>query len=296
MKQIKMIEKVLKTFKNKSITVFGGTGTVGSIIIKHLREFSPKVIRVFSNDENSLWKSQKKWGDDNMRYLLGDVRNLERVRVALDKTDYVFNCVAVKHITFSEYNPLETVYVNIIGLENIIRACVEKKVKKLLHISTDKAVEPIGVYGCTKRIGERLLQIRWSQNPTVDMVCVRFGNVFGSRGSIIPLVRKQKELGKPITITSENMVRFFMKPDEVKEFIMKAFINGKQGEIWIPDLKPQRLLDVIKKEVGADYPIEIIGFRKCEKLQEKLFFPHELPDIVEKDGCFIIPNDFKKWL
>lgn len=290
-----MIEKILKTFKDTSICVFGGTGTVGSVIVDYLREFEPQVIRIFSNDENSLWESQQKWGNIGMRYILGDVRDLKRVKNALEGIDYVFNCVAVKHITFAEYNPIQCVNVNIFGLENIIQASVEKKVKKILHISTDKAVEPISIYGCSKRIAERLLQIRWSQNPKIDMVCVRFGNVYGSRGSIIPLIKRLKKKGEPITITSKEMYRFFMKSKEIVDLIMNAFINGKNGEIWIPDLKPQLLTDVIKEVVGRDYPIKIIGLRKCEKLREKLFFPHEIPNLIEKEGYFILSNDFKKW-
>lgn len=288
------IEKILKTFKGKSIIVFGGTGTVGSLITEYLREFNPKVIRIFSNDENSLWESQQKWRDDNIRYLLGDIRNLDRVKRALKGIDYVFNCAAIKHVPFAEYNPLEAVNVNIIGLDNIINASVECKIKKILHISTDKAVEPSTVMGATKMIGERLLQMRWTQNPTVGMVLVRFGNVYGSRGSIIQIIRECKKKGEPVTITDPNMTRYFMQKNEVIDLIFTAFVDGNSGDIWIPKLKPVLLSEIIKKEVGENYPFKIIGIRKAEKISEKLLFDHEILDIIDNGKYWIISNEYKK--
>jgi len=290
-----MIEEILKTFSGKSVTVFGGTGSIGNIIVDYLRKFNPKVIRIFSNDENSLWESQQKWGDDDdMRYLLGDIRNYSRVKRALKGIDYVFNCAAIKHVPFAEYNPLEAVNVNIIGLDNIINASVECNIKKLLHISTDKAVEPSTVMGATKLIGERLFQMRWTQNPTLKMMIVRFGNVYGSRGSIILIIREQKKKCLPITITDLNMTRYFMQKKEVIDLIITAFMNGKEGEIWVPKLKLKLLSEVIKKEVGENYPFEIIGVRKAEKLSEKLLFDHEILEVIDNGKYWIIPNEYKK--
>lgn len=284
-------------FFGKKICVFGGTGTIGTLIVKHLRNIEiTEVIRVFSNDENSLWESQEKWGRYNMRYLLGDIRDLERVKVALKDIDYVFNCAAIKHVPFAEYNPLEAVYTNILGLDNIIQASVEQQIEKILHISTDKAVEPTTVMGGTKMIGERIVQMRWAQNPSVDMVIVRLGNVYGSRGSIIPIVRKLKKEGKPISVTNENMERFFMTQIEVINFIMKAMKKGEKGEIWVPKIESKRLIDVISKEVGKEYPVTIVGNRKGEKLREKLLSNYEvrIANVSNKD-CWIIKNDYKKF-
>ncbi|KKK96780.1 hypothetical protein LCGC14_2659340 [marine sediment metagenome] len=289
-----MIEKILKTFKNKSICVFGGTGTVGSIIVEYLREFTPKVIRIFSNDENSLWESQQKWSNDGLRYLLGDIRNYNRVKRALKGIDYVFNCAAIKHVPFAEYNPLEAVETNILGLDNIINASVECGVKKILHISTDKAVEPTTVMGATKMISERLLQMRWTQNSETDMVCVRFGNVYGSRGSIVQIIRECKKRGEPITITDPNMTRYFMQEDEVIELLFNAFANGCKGEIWVPKLKPVLLSEIIKKEVGINYSYKIIGARKAEKFSEKLLFDHEILETIDNDKYWIVPNEYRK--
>ena len=281
----------MKMFENRKICVFGGSVTIGSLIVEYLKTHDPDTIRIFSNDENSLWECQQKWGFKRLRYLLGDIRNFERVKLALKEIDYVFNCAAIKHVPFAEYNPMEAVTTNILGLENIINASIEKGVKKLLHISTDKAVEPTTIMGCTKMISERILQIRGHQNPKqIEMICVRLGNVLGSRGSIIPLVHKLKREGKPIIITDPNMERFFMNPIEVIKFIMKAFKCGKRGEIWIPKLKEEKLMDIISKEIGKKYPIEIIGKRKGEKIHEKLLSDYEVKIVEEKHrNYWILP-------
>jgi FlaA1/EpsC-like NDP-sugar epimerase len=281
-------------FENKRICVFGGTGTIGSLIIEYLKTQKPSVIRVFSNDENSLWESQRKLGyDSNMRYLLGDIRDLDRCITALKGIDYVFNAAAIKHVPFAEYNPLEAVRTNIIGLDNIINACVYRNVKKLLHISTDKAVRPSTVMGASKQIGERILQMRWAQNPEIKMVCVRLGNVWNSRGSIIPLIRECKKQEKPIPITHKNMTRFFMQPEEVIDFIMESFREGGDGEIFIPKLKVVKLLDIMQGEVGIEYPFEEIGIRRGEKLEEELISEEELRFAEECDKKWILKSNFK---
>ena len=287
------IEKILETFKDKSIMIFGGTGTVGSLIVEYLQQFSPKVIRIFSNDENSLWEAQQKFGDNKIRYIIGDIREYERVKRSLKDVDYVFNCAAIKHVPFAEYNPIEVVKTNIFGLDNIINASVEQKIKKILHISTDKAVEPSTNMGATKMIGERLVQARYMQNPTIDMVITRFGNVWGSRGSIVQIIRKQKERGEPITITDPNMTRYFMQENEVIDLIFTAFVEGHNGDVWVPKLSPVLLSEVIKKEVGENYSYQIIGARKAEKISEKLLFDHEIPNIIDIEKYWIIPNDYK---
>ncbi len=268
--------KKMGLFEGKTICVFGGTGTIGTLIVEYLITQKPYAIRIFSNDENSLWECQQKWGNKNpFRYLLGDVRDFRRVKRALKDVDYVFNCAAIKHVPFAEYNPIETIHVNIDGLDNIIDGCVHYNIKKLLHISTDKAVEPTTLMGMSKGISEKLVQIRWTQNPKIQMIVVRLGNVYGSRGSIVPIIRKQKADGQPITITNPDMERFFMMPDEVIKFIIKAFREGGRGDIWVPKLKESKLMDVIEKEVGKDYPITIIGSRKGEKLREILLTDYE---------------------
>lgn len=264
-------------FKDKTITVFGGTGTIGSLIVEELVKQEPYSIRIFSNDEHSLVKAQRRWiSYGNLRYLIGDIRDYERCCLALRKADYVFNCAAIKHVPVAEYNPIEAVNVNILGLDNIIYATIKQNVKKLLHISTDKACEPSTIMGMTKRISETLLQRRWYQNPDTQMVAVRLGNVWGSRGSIVPYIHKCIKENKPISITDTEMQRFFMSPQETVDFILKTFKEGKDGEIWIPKLKETSLMEVVEKEAGKGYPIHIIGNCRGEKLREKLLAPEEI--------------------
>lgn len=283
-------------FEKRKICVFGGTGTIGSLIVEYLKTQNPSVIRVFSNDENSLWESQQKWhyGDNNnIRYLLGDIRDLDRCILALKDIDYVFNAAAIKHVPFSEYNPLEAVKTNIIGLDNIINACIYHKIKKFLHISTDKAVKPSTVMGASKQIGERILQMKWAQNPEVEMVCVRLGNVWNSRGSIIPLIKECKKQNKKVPITNLDMARYFMQPKEVIDFIIESFREGGEGEIFIPKLKIVKILEVMRGEVGIDYPYEEIGVRRGEKIEEELISEEELRDAKEYEKKWILKSNFK---
>lgn len=285
----------LNIFERKTICVFGGTGTIGSLIVEYLLNQNPYSIRVFCNDENSLWEKQQEWNNEKIRYLLGDIRDLDRVRRALFNVDYVFNCAAIKHVPFAEYNPLEAVQTNIIGLDNIITASIENKVKKLLHMSTDKAINPSCVMGASKMISERLLQIRWAQHPNIQMICVRSGNVLDSRGSFTQIINILKENNVPIKITDLEMTRFFIKQNEIVDFIIKAFKEGINGEIWVPILKETKIIDLIHEIVGDDYPIEVIGVRKGEKLHEKLLSNYE-ESIVNKESKYmwIIRNEYTK--
>jgi len=200
--------------------------------------------------------------------------------------DVAVNCAAIKHVPFCEYNPMEAVNVNIHGLENIIEGCACKGVSTFLHVSTDKAVEPVSLMGATKMIGERLLQIRWAQNPSIQMSCVRLGNVWGSRGSVVRIIEECKENGTTFKLTDEHMKRYFMKPNEVKAFIFKVLEEGRKGQIYIPRLKEVKIKDLLH-----DLPHEIIGTRKGEKLREKLFSERE--NMVEKEEYYIILNEWR---
>jgi FlaA1/EpsC-like NDP-sugar epimerase len=278
--------------------VFGGTGSVGSLIVEHLMTQDPYSIRVFCNNENELWEAKQKWDkmfidewqSRKLRYLLGDIRNVDRVKRALKGVDFVFNCAAIKHVPFAEYNPMEAVDVNIKGLENVIDGCVNNKVKKLLHISTDKAVEPTTIMGASKMIGERLLQERWKQNPTIQITCVRSGNIWNSRGSLIRLVEEYKKTSEPIPITDKKMRRYFIQPEALLQFIMLAFKEGKNGEIWVPKLQEISIIEAIRKGVPEDYPLIEIGIRKGEKLSEKLISETEI-NIKEFDTYWVIENE-----
>ncbi len=224
---------LLEFFEDKQILVCGGTGTIGSEIVSQLLKWNPNTIRILSNSENELWETKIRFKDDaeKIRFLLGDIRNFERVKRALADVDYVFNSAAIKHVPFSEYNPMEAINVNIHGIENIIEASFIHNVKKLVHISTDKAVVPTTVMGATKMLSERLCISRdfaKGSHPTT-ISCVRFGNVLGSRGSIVPLIEKQIKFGNVITLTDENMKRFFMSIKDAANLVLKSMVLAQGG-------------------------------------------------------------------
>ncbi len=290
-------------FENKVILVFGGTGSIGSEVVNQLLKWNPKTIRIFSNSENELWESRFKYkhvDNINLRYLLGDIRNYDRVKRAVDGVDYIFNAAAIKHVSFCEYNPLEAINVNIHGIENIIEAAFNYDVEKVIHISTDKAVSPTSVMGATKMLGERICISRASakgKHPTT-ISCVRFGNVLGSRGSIIPLIEEQLKKGNEITLTDKKMSRFFMSISEAANLVLKSLIYSKGGEIFVfkmPTVRIKDLLEVLIKEIApkfgkdpASIKIKIIGSRKGEKLEEDLISKNEFQYCLETEDLFII--------
>jgi len=296
------LEDFIKFFKNKVILVFGGTGSIGSEIVSQLLKYDVKTIRIFSNSEDELWKSKLKFYDSlyKLRFLLGDIRNYERVYRATDNVDYVFNAAAIKHVPIAEYNPMEAINVNIHGLENIIEAAFSCGVNKLIHISTDKAVFPTTVMGATKMLGERLCisrELTKGTNKTI-ISCVRFGNVLGSRGSIIPLIKKQIESGNRVTLTDEKMRRFFISISQAVKLVLKATLSSQGGEIHVlkmPIVLIKDLIEVIIKEyspkIGKDpnsIKIQKIGPRLGEKINEELVSQIEFSSCYETEDMYIV--------
>lgn len=289
-------------FENKTIMVFGGTGSIGTEIVTQLLKYNPKTIRIISNTENELWESRMQFYESRykLRYFLGDIRNLERITRALKGVDYVFNAAAVKHVFISEYNPMEAINVNIHGLENIIEACLNNNVKKLIHISTDKAVNPTTVMGATKMLGERLLISRELAKGTQLTIisCVRFGNVLGSRGSLVPLIKEQLNNGNTVTLTDEKMRRFFLSISKAVELVLRAALNSQGGEIFVlkmPTILIKDLIEIIIEKYcpkigkkAEDIKIEIIGSGRGEKLNEELISPIEFTSCYEIDDMYVV--------
>lgn len=289
-------------FENKIILVTGGTGSIGSEIVSQLLNYNPKTIRILSNSENELWETKLRLKDsvNKLRFLLGDIRNFERVNRACQNVDYIYNAAAIKHVPISEYNPMEAVNVNIHGLDNIIEAALINNVKKMIHISTDKAVSPTTVMGATKMIGERLCISRELAKGThkTTISCVRFGNVLGSRGSIIPLIKEQIREGDSVTLTDEKMKRFFLTIFQAVDLVLKATVLAQGGEIFVlkmPTILIKDLIEVVIEEycpiIGRDptsIKIETIGSRLGEKLNELLISPLEFSSCYETDEMYII--------
>lgn len=293
-------------FRDKIILVAGGTGSIGSEIVNQLLKYDPRTIRILSNNENELWKTKNIIQNidklDKTRFLLGDIRNYERVKRAMIDVDYVFNAAAIKHVPISEYNPMQAVNVNIHGLENLIGASYEFNVKKMIHISTDKAINPSTVMGATKMIGERLCISRNKAKGSfpLKISCVRFGNVLGSRGSIIPLIKYQIQNGNEVTLTSDRMMRFFMSIEDAVDLVLKSVLYAEGGEIFVLKMPTIRIKDLIEVIVENYAPklnknpnqikIKLIGPRPGEKLDEDLISPIEYDDCRELADMYVITN------
>lgn len=292
-------------FKDKVILVTGGTGSIGSEIVNQLLKYNPKTIRVFSNSENELWELKLRFIDsiDSLRFLLGDIRNLKRVLRATENANFIFNAAAIKHVPIGEYNPIEAVNVNVHGLENVIEAAFKNNVEKVIHISTDKAVNPTTVMGATKMLGERLCISRALAKGSHSTIisCVRFGNVLGSRGSIIPLIKSQLDSGDSVTLTHIDMKRFFLSISQAVNIVLQTTSLAQGGEIFVlkmPTLSIKDLIEVIIEEycptIGknpASIKINSIGIRVGEKLNEELISPIEYPYCYEIEDLYMIkPN------
>ena len=289
-------------FKDKKILVTGGTGSIGSEIVRQLLKRGPKIVRILSNDEAGLFKLQQELvleSDETVRYLIGDVRDLERLKTAMEDIEIVFHAAALKHVPLCEYNPFEAINTNIIGTQNVIDAALYSGVDKCVFISTDKAVNPTSVMGATKLLGERIIILAnaYRTNKTKFSV-VRFGNVLNSSGSIIPVIIKQIEAGGPVTITDPDMTRFIITIEQAVNLVFDATSKSEGGEIFIlkmPSVKLIDLFDVLIEEFAAKYgyapeDIEkhIIGPRIREKHHEELIPEDELNYLKEDGDMFVV--------
>lgn len=282
-------------FDNKTILITGGTGSFGNAFITYLlKNYKCKKIIVFSRDELKQFNMQKKFeGKKNLRFFIGDIRDLERLKLAFKNVDYVVHAAALKHVPIAEYNPLECIKTNIDGSNNIITAAIEAKVKKVIALSTDKAVNPINLYGATKLCAEKLfVTANALSGSATNFSVVRYGNVLNSRGSIIPLILKYKNEGKKnFPLTSEKMTRFFISLENSVKFVVQSLKIMHKGEIFIPKMPSVYIRDLIK----ALYPnvsIKLTGVRPGEKIDELLISKDESAQSVEyKDNYIIFPNN-----
>mgnify|MGYP002725691164 CR=1 FL=1 len=288
-------------FKDKIILVTGGTGSIGSEIVKQLLLQNPKSVRIFSRDEHKQFIMRQEIGDpDEVRYFLGDVRDQSRLHRAMKDVDYVFHCAAYKHVPLCEYNSFEAVKTNVLGTQNVIEAALQQNVKRVLFISTDKAASPSNVMGATKLLAERLMtsaMLSRGMNPII-FGTVRFGNVLGSRGSMLPIFCNQIKNGDPVTITNPEMTRFIMSIPEAVNLTFTAMEKMQGGELFIlkmPVVKLQDLIDTLIKEIAPLYkkdPASVncktIGIRPGEKMDEILMTNEEAQYATEDEKMFIV--------
>ncbi len=305
---------VMNIFTGKSILVTGGTGSFGKMFVKEVLQYDPAEIVIFSRDENKQGQMRQEYQNDKrLRFVLGDVRDYKSLREAMRNINYVFNAAALKWVPAVEYNVYEGVKTNILGVQNVIEAARDENVEKVVQLSTDKAVEPINAMGMQKALGERLITTanlyRDQDGVKTIFVSTRYGNVLGSRGSVIPLFRSLIDSGKPITVTSYEMTRFILTLQESVKLVIKALEEGVGGEIFVqkmPAHTVKDLVDVMLETAPAGHEVKEIGIRPGEKIHESLISAVEAIRTVDIGDYYailpqiIIPaveekyKDFKK--
>lgn len=282
-------------FKDKILLITGGTGSFGNVVLSRLLHSELKEIRIFSRDEKKQDDMRKKFNNSKLKFYLGDVRDIQSVMNCVRGVDYIFHAAALKQVPSCEFHPLEAVKTNVIGTENIIESAIISEVKKIVCLSTDKAVYPINAMGLSKAMMEKVAVAK-SRNSAATKICVtRYGNVLGSRGSVIPLFIDQIKRGVPLTITNPKMTRFMMTLENAVDLVLFAFENGNSGDIFVqkaPAATIGLLAETIKTMLELPkYPTNLIGTRHGEKLYESLVSREEM--LYAKDiGNFIcIPPD-----
>lgn len=294
-------DKLTKLFQDKKILVTGGTGSVGSVIVQRLLKYKPKVIRIFCNDEDSTFHLREKLKHNrNLRYLLGDVRDKERLTRAMEDIDIIYHAAALKHVPLCEYNPFEAVKTNVLGTQNVIDAALQTGVNKVINISTDKAVNPVNTMGATKLLAEKLITDanNYRGLKEISFSSVRFGNVLYSRGSVVNTFEESIRLGKPVTITDPKMTRFMMSLPDAAELIFFATLMAIGREIFIlkmPIVRTGDLADAIIEDYSQKHKIdkktiekEIIGPRLGEKMFEELMTETEAEHAIETESMFVV--------
>jgi len=277
-------------WKNQVVLVTGGTGSFGKKFIKILQEEKqPKKIIVFSRDELKQHEMQVGgYNQENLRYFIGDIRDRERLVRALHGVDIVVHAAALKQVPACEYNPMEAIKTNIMGTANVVEAALDAGVKKVLTVSTDKAVSPANLYGATKLAAEKLTiqSNAYAGGSATRFACVRYGNVVGSRGSVVPLFLKQRSSGK-VTITDDRMTRFWLSLEQGVRFVIHCIEQMEGGEVFIPKIPSTKVTD-LAKAIAPDAKLDIIGIRPGEKLHEVLISEDEARNTVELDTMYVV--------
>ncbi|EKE24422.1 MAG: hypothetical protein ACD_6C00127G0002 [uncultured bacterium] len=280
----------------KSILVTGGTGSFGKAFVKKaLEEFSPRKIIVYSRDEFKQYQMSQTFTSDRLRFFLGDVRDEKRLYRALTGVDLVIHAAAIKQVPASEYNPFEAVQTNIMGAQNLINAALEAGVQKVVALSTDKACNPVNLYGATKLCSDKLFIAAnaYSGKLITRFAVVRYGNVIGSRGSVVPLFQKLAESGE-IPITDERMTRFWITLPQAVKFVVDSFDLMTGGELYIPKIPSMRLTD-LAQAIAPGCRCRVIGIRPGEKLHEMMISRDDSRNLYEMKDRYIKMPDFPFW-
>jgi len=287
-------------YHGKTVLVTGGVGSIGSFLVREILEHEPHSVRIFDNNESGLYDLEQDLSSNRIRSFVGDIRDKERLTMAMEGVDIVFHAAALKHVPLCEFNPFDAVKTNVIGTQNVLDAAFTQEVPKVVTISTDKAVNPSNVMGATKLLAERLTISANSYRGKKKTIfsCVRFGNVLNSRGSVVPLFAKQIRNGGPITVTHPKMRRFFMDIPSATHLILTAGMLSSGNEIFILKMPAIRIMDLaeaMRKTLAPHYglnpediAIKIIGVRSGEKIDEQLITPDEITCAFENSEMIIV--------
>lgn len=284
------------SLNNKVILITGGTGSFGQKFVEIiLKKYRPKKLIIFSRDELKQFEMRRKFNAPCLRYFIGDVRDKERLHRAFHGIDIVVHAAALKQVPALEYNPFEAVNTNILGAENVINASIDNKVKKVIALSTDKAANPINLYGATKLCADKLFIAgnSYSGDAKTRFSIVRYGNVYNSRGSVVPFFREEAKKGV-LPITDPKMTRFWITLEQGVNFLLKSLVLMWGGEIFIPKIPSIRIIDLVKA-ISPQAKFKIIGIRAGEKLNEVLIPEDEAHNSIEYNDMYIILPTFRYW-
>lgn len=283
----------------KTILITGGSGSFGNEAVKYiLSHFTPQKIIIYSRGELKQYLMQEMWPDNGIipiRYFIGDVRDKDRLWRALKDVDYVIHAAALKQVPACEYNPIEAIKTNVIGAQNIIECSIDSGVKNIIALSSDKAANPINLYGATKLCADKLFVAAnvYSGNHKTKFSVVRYGNVMSSRGSVIPYFQQLIKEKKPLTITDKRMTRFWITLSQAVEFVMERLNDMSGGEIFVPKIPSMKILDLAKAIAGNEYPLQITGIRPGEKIHEIMISRDDARNTIDRGDSFsILPSYF----
>ncbi|HEH9738972.1 TPA: polysaccharide biosynthesis protein [Pasteurella multocida] len=284
-------------FKNKTLLITGGTGSFGNAVLKRFLETDIREIRVFSRDEKKQDDMRKKYNDAKLKFYIGDVRDYDSILNASRGVDYIYHAAALKQVPSCEFYPLEAVKTNILGTANVLEAAIQNQIKRVVCLSTDKAVYPINAMGISKAMMEKVIiaKSRNLEGTPTTICCTRYGNVMASRGSVIPLFVDQIRQGKPFTITVPEMTRFMMTLEDAVDLVLYAFKNGQNGDVFVQKA-PAATIGTLAKAITEllsvpNHPISIIGTRHGEKAFEALLSREEMVHAINEGNYYRIPAD-----
>ncbi len=281
----------------KTILLTGGTGSFGQAFLRQVTTTWPDaVVRIYSRDELKQWQLHEQFGDRGVRYFVGDVRDRDRLVRAASGADIIVHAAAMKQVPACEYNPFEAIQTNVLGAQNVVDAAIDSGVAKVLALSTDKAVNPVNLYGATKLCAEKIVVQgnAYAAHSRTCLSCVRYGNVVGSRGSVVPLFRQQSETGR-LTITDTRMTRFWISLDQAVELVLYALEHMVGGEVFIPKIPSMRISD-LARAIAPDAEVDITGIRPGEKIHEVLLTADDARHSIDAGDVYVVLPEHPWWV